>query len=405
MRQLYNFPFSDHDTANYRAFLDTMNGVFARNMEDSSYIAFSDCDFMKPVLIANFLDQNSVYIKAGCRFNATCRFGYSPVQDKTGKYLFEDTSLKKAIEKHIDDGVLPSTTVKNICAQKSKFSGPVVFTNNLYEKTNFSSCDFYDTMVLRGVSFTDSLVFNDIFVKKHLTVYIMPSQVNNILRYTVQASTFEKINLPYFPFNIKDSCHERVLENGIDYYDKLIEVLNQEFKDAAFNRLQNKYEHDKAMFKLEYFSINKFGSIGNFITFLWLKILDLTVCNGYNGGCSFVLSLFFVTLIFSAIYFFSSRGKALELIGCIYDNDDKKQEENIIEENKKRNRGFSNFIKCFWVSLIILLNPKFPYSYFKWTGWLFAVLVVEWVMGLILVSLFLIYIASTYSFVRTMVGF
>jgi hypothetical protein len=192
-----------------------------------------------------------------------------------------------------------------------------------------------------GVSFTDSLVFNDIFVKKHLIVYIMPSQVNNILRYTVQASTFEKIYLPYFPFNIKDSCEQRILENGIDYYDKLIAILGQEFKDEAFNRLQNKYEHDKAMFRLEYYNINKFGSIGNFFTFLWLKILDLTVCNGYNGGCRFIGFLLFVTLIFSIIYFSYFHKQALYFVRSIYDDDQKQNE----KAQMKRRSGVSSALQ------------------------------------------------------------
>jgi hypothetical protein len=403
MKQLYDFPFGDQDTADYHAFLDTMNVLFARNIEDSSYLAFSNCNFMKLVIITNFLNQNSVYLNAGCSFNAACGFGHVHKQDVHGENIFKDTCLKIAIAEHIDSGVVRSTA-KNIRAQKSKFFGPVVFTNNLYEKTNFSSCDFYDTVSLRDVSFTDSLVFNDIFVKKGVMVYINPSQVNNILKYTIQASTFEKIYLPYSPYNIKDSCDQRTLENGIDYYDKLIEVLGQEFKDEAFNRLQNKYEHDKAMFRLEYYNINKFGSIGNFFTFLWLNILEATVGNGYKGGCRFICSLLLVTLVFCLIYFIYFHKQALYFVRSIYD-DGQKQNENVTHENKRENRSFLSFAECFWISLIILLSPKFPYSYFKGRGSLFYFLVVEWILGLLLVSLFLVYIASTYSFVRAIVGF
>ena len=109
----------------------------------------------------------------------------------------------------------------------------------------------------------------------------------------------------------------------------------------------------------------------------------------------FFVFLLVLLVLFSMIYFLVYRQ---EVVSYVLDEYEKSKDE------QPAKFSFRNYCRCFWVSCIILVNPKFPSNFFRLSKGLFLWFTLQWLLSLMMVILFLVYIASKYQFLTKLTG-
>jgi hypothetical protein len=135
-------------------------------------------------------------------------------------------------------------------------------------------------------------------------------------------------------------------------------------------------------------------NFGTFFRYLGNLIIYRTVRFGYKGEGNFVITLLVVSLFFTVLFYFRFYTHIKEKF-ILPDNEN--------QEVVKRNI-FIRLFQCLHFSFVVLINPKFPLEYFKFNNRLLAWVIFLWAIGIVLMALFLVYIASQYSFIRDLIG-
>ena len=185
-----------------------------------------------------------------------------------------------------------------------------------------------------------------------------------------------------------------------DYFFKTIQFYQDSSKmdDDRKKELTERLNYQKTLYKERMIGAEPF-SIGKMTKLIWMKFLKFTVNYGYKGEKAFVITLGIFILIWSLIYYFRFGEEIVRyLVSLNEESSFNKETTGIISEGKK-------FLMCCWFSFVVFANPRFPSSYFMFTQKLFKWLWREWLFGLLLFVLFIVYIASKYNFIQKMFGF
>jgi hypothetical protein len=281
---------------------------------------------------------------------------------------------------------LRNSSVFNLDVQNCKFFDTV----DIYNTLRFG-LDGTDTGAAKGFSTAYFLNKNNILVNID-NFKIDSLRLNN--------SSIRQTGIVYpLRTNTKDFVlTEDSLQRIEDFYDGCIawaENKYQKEKELS-DELTAKYNHLKLHYQVEYYRTNP--SFGNFFLYLWYSFLELVVANGYHGEARFFRTTALVICLFAGIYFVFFKRDILQFI------DPEKAPANADPKEKIPGMGFLTFVKCIWASMVIFLTPKFTKSYFGYRPAFFWVLAIEWFTGLILLALFFVYIATTYPFIRSLIG-
>ncbi|HKR04924.1 MAG TPA: hypothetical protein VJY62_09830, partial [Bacteroidia bacterium] len=136
----------------------------------------------------------------------------------------------------------------------------------------------------------------------------------------------------------------------------------------------------------------------------FLGFLFYTVNHGYKGGSQFFKLIFIVLFLFSLVYYLGFRK---EVIGYI---DEKTKKEgamsdiNDIHKKAKPTREFLLFFQSLWLSTVIFVNPRYPTDYFRFNDRMQVFIILEWIIGISMLAVYVIYIASNYGFIKSLVG-
>jgi hypothetical protein len=376
------------------------DGLFGRpDLKQPKYSFAQSCQFDGDVIILNnnpwvYLDFSTAVFK-GKTFMTHFYPRYRRIRGG-GTQLLNPTFYSPETDLYKDDPLC------NVNFSSAQFARPVSLNNEWVNNVIFNDALFADTVELINTSFRDTVRSKRGLPFAHFserqTIVVNPGNFS-LANINISPAIIKTIDIPYFSTNHAITPYSRsYLDNYITFYDRLtgdIKLTYAQQPDVATD-LQNKFNHQQIVYKTAY--LWHHPGIGNSISWLWYSFLEWTVGNGYNGGSNFLMSSLIVILIFSAIYFLFHRREFIAFVNAV--NSDDKEEVKSYEPKAHA----ANFIKCFWQSFIIFFSPKFGFNYFRLSGRLFAILVVEWLFGVLMIVLFLIYVATTYPFIRALLG-
>jgi hypothetical protein len=168
-------------------------------------------------------------------------------------------------------------------------------------------------------------------------------------------------------------------------------------------------DHQKTMYRMEYLKDNP--TFFNLLAYLGYQLLEWTVGNGYHGETRFALFSLTLIVIFAFFYYWRYRKDILYYIDHTRNKGEtidmppaRRYRSHFRQRPGSQTTAFVTFAKCFWFSFVIFINPRFPPSYFKFGNGFLVFLLTEWLIGVVMIILFLIFIASQYSFVKSIIG-
>jgi len=294
---------------------------------------------------------------------------------------------------------------------------------NLLAKITISNCTFNGTVNLEKMwlesasfeqsTFRDSLILFDALYSKDAFVNprFLNTQDRNIILVNPENFKFEYLGCTnysakqiYLPFINTDSTNNPELFRQAynDFYMNLQQEVKFLFekKEEVKNELVARFDNERNRYETKYhWQANNFG------LFMLNSSLEMIVNHGYHGEPNVAITAFSIMIFFSLLYliFFPVQ------IEQYLKSKDASAEVAAVAIGKRsfftklQDTAYS-FAKCFWVSFNIFMTPKFTNSFFKIDKRLFWLFALEWVIGLFVIVLFLIYIASKYSFVKALVG-
>ncbi|WP_212001837.1 pentapeptide repeat-containing protein [Chitinophaga sp. HK235] len=346
---------------------------------------------------------------------------FSGVTFKGRTYIttfFRDQSRLKYNDSQAEDtpeiDLAPASNMKfpicNMSFNSANFSHMTSFNNQYVNNIDLKDAFFSDTLMLFNTIIKDSLKTNNSFYYSHLSsglnIILNPSNFN-LSNFNINPVSIGELNFMYCQTNSAISMRSKAfLENVNSFYDKLIDDIKFTYSrnQDLVNELENKYRHQQLGFKVVYLWHNP--SIKNLLELYWISFLELAVRNGYKGGGNFLMSCFFIITLFTLLYYFLFRKTFIAYIDT--ENEEKKESAN---KSKKRKKSpydpkdyIKNFLKCFWKSFYIFFDYKFSKTYFSFPNPLLIVVIMEWLMGVFMIVIFLIYVAANYPFIRNLLG-
>lgn len=138
---------------------------------------------------------------------------------------------------------------------------------------------------------------------------------------------------------------------------------------------------------------------------LWLGFLELVVRNGYHGGGNFAIVVSVLVVVFAFGYCLHHQNELDAFIKqgkFISEGGD--QEAHAPESRPVRKEPFLRTIRSLWFSIYIFITPKFDKQYFKFSGGLQRLVITEWMIGLGMIGIYLVYIATKFAFVKALLG-
>ncbi len=275
---------------------------------------------------------------------------------------------------------------------------------NNYSTNGFINSNFKDNTVIMVNPDRFSLRklnLNFIAVQKILIPFIVEGRDKDfvMMPMTKEPQNTLAINTFYYSF-LDDSRYDRsqnfylnLQKECQNIYEKQTDVINNLTAKYKYQSMLCQIQYQADQFKKGQFKY-KFQHGG---ALLWLYTLKLTLNCGYKGESNFFITVLTIIAIFSLLYFYLFNDDMMN-----YFNESNTQPS--YYKGKIQKFTIKNFAKCLWLSTGIFLNPKFPKKHFNFSNYLFLIVSFEWVLGLFLIILYLLYIAVNYPFVKAILG-
>jgi hypothetical protein len=220
----------------------------------------------------------------------------------------------------------------------------------------------------------------------------------------------EKIQVHPLVHNYFDSTSDFMQDNS-NFFNMIEDYAAKKFTNQDMvTTLKARYEHEKATWERSYHAAHIAHSTGagDFIAsfFQWSLgwFLEITVSTGYKGELKFGLWVVFIILFFSFIFFFRHRGAVIDYLNSKFNNDEINAEKFPTLKVYGSLDKFRDFARCFWFSCMVFVDPRLPISFFNLRVGLFGLVLAEWLCGLTAILLFLIFLASNYPFIHSLIG-
>jgi hypothetical protein len=106
-------------------------------------------------------------------------------------------------------------------------------------------------------------------------------------------------------------------------------------------------------------------------------------------------------VIYSLIYAFMFREKITSYTTA---GNDTKARVTLLKSHRRIEKFLLRYVRALWFSSVIFVSPSFRRDYFAFSNPLQFVICTQWVIGVFMLAIFLVYIASGYAFVRSLIG-
>jgi hypothetical protein len=408
------------------------------NTKGSTYLKVSACIFYNPCIFS-VVDNDKTHITIErCKFNDLLSFGKSIPQNvfkrlhavtpstnyvsRVYNYItkysnFLDKKFNK--EYYINDDTIqafvPNTrTIYNLSINHCK--AKIIDIAN----TNMMDCSFEDVAILKcidvtGATFSYSTTYAG---KQALADLDFPN--NNCTIYasykTFSPEAFnlniymEKVQIHPLVHNYFDSTTDFIQDNS-NFFNMIKDYAAKKFTDEGFvTTLKARYEHERAAWERSYHGAhiihsNGFGDfMGSLFQWSLSWFLEATVSTGYQGEWKFALWVVFLILMFSTTYYFRHRDSVIDYLNSSFNKEQEHIESYETLKVYKSFNGFRDFMRCLWFSCMVFVDPRLPMSFFNLRSGLFGLVLAEWLCGLTAIVLFLVFLASNYPFIHSLIG-
>ena len=286
--------------------------------------------------------------------------------------------------------------------------------------TNLSDCSFEDVTVTQCMDVTscnfiyssgysDKQALEAInFPNNHCTIYA------NLKSFSPDAfklgNYLEKITIHPLVHNFYDTT-SNFLEDNDNYYNLIKDYSGKHFTNQDMvNSIKARYDHEKSMWALEYHAAHlkhstSFGDkVSNFFPWVGGHFLEMTVSSGYKGEWKFAIWVLVIIFTFTFFYYFRHRDAVIDYLNSKFNKDLDKIENYSTLKIYGPHNPWRDFGRCLWFSTMVFVDPRLPISFFNLKSGFFGMVLLQWIFGLIAIMLFLVFLASNYAFIRTMIG-
>jgi hypothetical protein len=406
--------------------------------QENQQLNINLCTYYSPFifpLVDNVLTHVNI---ERCKFNDIFSFGKSMPDTRTRKFhiAFSGVNYTEKVIKYanwyaafLDMKFSKEFVSDNDTLEDFTHNDRVLCNVNLYHckaknidiaNCNFKDCSLEDISISRSIDVTGSnFVYSSNYSGKMALEDIGFSNDRGIiyagyktfLPEAFKLSTYlSKVAIHPLVHNYFDSTTD-FLEDNSTFYNNIKDYIEKRFTNQdIINSYKARYDHEKSMWALEYNAAHLKRGVtlkDRFISFFpWVggHFLEATVSTGYKGEWKFALWVVFIIITFSFLYYFNHKGPVIDYLNSKFN----KENENLEKYETLKIYGpvnrWRDFFRCLWFSTMVFIDPRLPISFFNLKRGIFGLVLMEWILGLTAITLFLIFLASNYAFVRSLIG-
>jgi len=220
----------------------------------------------------------------------------------------------------------------------------------------------------------------------------------------------EKIQIHPLVHDYFDTTTDFVQDNS-NFYNSIKDYAAKKFtNDELVTSLKARYEHEKSQWERKYYEAhmkhpdNAGDFISSFIHCALAWFLEATVSTGYKGEWRFGLWVLSIIILFSIIYYFKHHESIIDYLNSMYNKGEAEMANYSTLKVYKSFNGFRDNMRCLWFSCLVFVDPRLPITFFNLKVGLFGLVLAEWLCGLTAILLFLIFLASNYPFIHSLIG-
>ncbi len=382
----------------YSVFYRNINSDSVNTVPDQVLSISNNCRFFKKLFIYNNNPYKIIYLTDN-KFNdrVYIKLYYKGEIPLFKKYISDNykqlpgSNQIKLIRSNLNN-------IYNCNLENGVFYNGADFSNSYCKNFNLYRSFFRDSLNLSNTKFDSvnifhlgSLAFNKSLFNS--CTIIEQEDGPDLDNLKINSQSFAEILFVTPAMSKNDSASYTISKN---FFNVLKLSINQHFKDDKDNRdeISAKALHDEIMYDQEYDKKNKRFVNRSFIKYYTSVWLEKLVGNGYHGAFRFINSSLWFYMLFIFIYLLFFHRTIRQIM-----------EENFKTnpDNQSKNK-LSLFFYSAWFSFLVLINPRIQLKYLKYSIIFTCFVLLEWAIGIILLILFLYYIAPTYPFIKTLLG-
>jgi len=420
---------------------DDVAYIFAsppNNYALATSLEINDCKFYAPVILSIIDNDKSKISVARCKFTDVFSLGKSIPPNIYDR--FHEASKGK----HYIDRIYNYSSYYADFLRK-KFKAEYYGTNDTVEQfthndrklynfnmkqiqvkyvdianTNLSNCNLDDVSISGCIDITSCNMSytTDYDGKQGLEAINFPNS-NGIIYANLKSFSpdafklgnyLEKIQVHPLVHNFYDTTTNFVEDNE-NYYNLIKDYSTKHFTNADMvTGIKARYDREKSLWLLKYHTDHfKHGGTfadrwSNFFPMVGGEFLEATVSSGYKGEWKFAVWVLAIILVFTIYYYVWHREAVIDYLNSKFNKElDKIENYSTLKIYASKNFG-RDLGRCLWFSAMVFVDPRLPISFFNLRSGFFTAVLMEWITGLVAILLFLVFLASNYSFIRTLIG-
>jgi hypothetical protein len=403
-----------------------------------SYFSFNLCTFSEPFIFTTTNSDRAHFAIERCKINDVLSFGRS-VPDFIAKKFrltysgpdyfyrlddYTDWYTEFLSNKYSKEYVLDDDTVEDF-----KHNDRILYNVSLFNtkikildlaNTNLHNCSLENVVIEKCVDVTDCDFTYSVDYKGKQALEDISFPGNDCVLYagykTFSPETFklgvylEKIQIHPLVHNYYDSASD-FLEDNTNFYNVIKDYSVKKFtNEEMVTSLKARYEHEKSKWERSYYGahIKNSDGFGDFVSsfFHWTLawFLEATVSTGYKGEWKFAFWVLFIIILFSCIFYFKHHDAVIDYLNSMYNKDENAIANYTTMKVYKSFNGFRDYMRCLWFSCMVFVDPRLPITFFNLRIGLFGLVLTEWICGLTAILLFLVFLASNYPFIHSLIG-
>jgi hypothetical protein len=363
--------------------------VYGPSEDDSIYnkYVFDNCIFRDTLNVYNPDRYSSVYITDCTLYNQILLGGTYAVRS----YWINSPTITDP----------PYYSIYNLSLNKSKFLKGINFENSICINFDCTSAFFGDTLFVFNSPFKKRKIassgglFSKSYFDENSVLVLGKDNIYTLDSLQINPVSFERLTVVNDSLIGSKMLSKQELENQQLFYNTLSKWATDRYSNDVASKIKAKLDHQSLMITNNYNGQHFWSSSSSAFSYMRIRALEILIGNGYKGEGNFVLSVLGFLCFFTLLYFVFFRNDVVNYM--------LEQYEKVPNDGKIR-PSLINFARCFWISFILFISPKYPVAIFKQKKTIFIFFTLEWMIGLGMIVLFLVYIAINYSFIKTLLG-